>query len=368
LIIQRVDLFYFSGTYQNGVLYIPFEGEPLLLIKKYFPRARSESALKNIVQIQSFKEIQALVSDFYEKPVEVIGLELDVMPVNYFQKIQKYFKAKTFIDGSPLILRTRMIKSAWEIEQMEKTAELSSKTFDYMKSAIRPCLSEMAFAGMFETFSRKLGHGGMLRIRDFLTEGYPWHVLSGKSGGMVGLLDSPMSGEGTSAAFPCGAGSKIISANKPIMIDFGTVLNGYHLDETRMFAIDSMPDRALNACKAAIEIKHSILEKIRPGVTTSDDLFQFSLSRAKTIGYEDQYLGPHENKVSFIGHGVGLELVEQPIIAKGRNQPIEAGMTLAIEPKMLFKDDFSAGIEDVILITETGHRIISRVPEKVFIC
>ncbi|MFZ3044697.1 MAG: Xaa-Pro peptidase family protein [Desulfatirhabdiaceae bacterium] len=367
LIVQRVDLFYFSGTYQNGVLFIPVEGEPLLLIKKYYPRARSESTLKNIVQIQSIKEIQPLVSDFYGKPVEMIGLELDVMPVNYFHKIQKYIKVKEFIDGSSLILETRMIKSAWEIEQMEKTAALSDKTFGYMESAIRPGLSEMEFAGMIETFSRKLGHGGMLRIRDFLTEGYPWHVLSGKSGGMVGLLDAPVSGEGTSAAFPCGAGSKIMSANEPIMIDFGTVLNGYHLDETRMFAIDTMPDRALNACEAAIEIKHSILEKIRPGVTL-DDLFQVSLSRAKALGYEDQYLGPPQNKVSFIGHGVGLELVEQPIIAKGRNQPLEAGMTLAIEPKMLFRNEFSAGIEDVILVTETGHRIISQVPEKVFIC
>jgi len=367
LLVQRVDLFYFSGTYQNGLLYIPAEGEPLLLIRKYFPRARSESALKNIVEIQSLREIQPLVADFCGQPADVIGLELDVMPVNYFHKIRKYIKAKEFFDGSPLIMATRMIKSAWEIEQLEKTAELSAKTFDYMRSAIRPGLTEMEFAGMFEAFSRKLGHGGMLRIRDFLAEIYPWHVLSGTSGGIVGLLDAPASGEGTSAAFPCGAGNKVITAGEPIMIDFGTVLNGYHLDETRMFAIATMPDRALKACQAAIEIKHAILEHVHPGAAI-DDLVQVSVARAKALGYEDQYLGPPEHKVSFIGHGIGLELVEHPIIARGRKQVLEAGMVLALEPKMVFSNEFSAGIEDVIVVTETGHRVISRIPDQVFIC
>jgi Xaa-Pro aminopeptidase len=62
-IVQRVDLFYFSGTSQNGFLYIPAEGEPVLLIRQYFPRARAESSIKNIIQIKSTKEIPALLND-----------------------------------------------------------------------------------------------------------------------------------------------------------------------------------------------------------------------------------------------------------------------------------------------------------------
>ena len=367
VIVQRVDLFYFSGTYQNGVLLIPAEGEPLLMIRKYFPRARKESSLKHIVPIQSLRDIQPLLFDFYGKRFNIIGLEMDVIPVNYYRKIQQYIHAKEYVDGSQAILETRMIKSAWEIAQMEKTAELSCRTFQYMASSIRPGLTEMEFAGMFETFSRKHGHGGMLRIRNFLTEGYPWHVLSGTSGSMVGLLDAPVSGEGTSAAFPCGAGRKEITSNEPIMIDFGTVLNGYHMDETRMFAIGKMPERAMNACLAAMEIRNTILENVKPGVTM-DNLFQVSVEKAKSLGYEKEYLGPPGYKVSFVGHGVGLELVEPPIIASRKHSPLRAGMTLAIEPKMLFDSEFSAGIEDVFQVTETGYRMISQVPTTVFIC
>jgi Xaa-Pro aminopeptidase len=207
----------------------------------------------------------------------------------------------------------------------------------------------------------------MLRVRDFMTEGYSWHVLSGESGGMVGLLDSPASGEGTSAAFPCGAGRRRFQAHEPVMVDFGTVLNGYHMDETRMFAVGSLPEEALDACMAAMEIRDVVLAAIRPGATP-DGLFRISLDRAGALGYQDQFLGPPGNKVTFIGHGIGLELVEPPIVAKGRMDPLKAGTVLAIEPKLVFPDRFTAGIEDVVLVTETGCRTITRIPSEVFIC
>ena len=367
LIVQRVDLFYFSGTAQNGFLYMPAEGEPLLLIKKFYPRAKKESPLGQIHEIRSFKEIPERILDFYGAPPKVLGFELDVLPVNYFNKLKILFPESQITDAAPLILETRMIKSDWEIEQMENTADLSRKTFEYMRANIRPGISEMEFAGMYETYSRKLGHGALLRIRDFLAEGYPWHVLSGKSGGMVGLLDSPMSGEGTSAAFPCGAGNKLLAPNEPIMIDIGAVLNGYHIDETRMFAIGSMPERAMKACEAVIEIRKGVLERVKPGATF-DELYQFSVARAKTLGYEDQYLGPPDYKVSFLGHGLGLELVEPPFIAKGRKGELKPGMTFAIEPKIIFEHEFAAGIEDVFLVTDTGYRLLSKLPAEVFIC
>ena len=151
------------------------------------------------------------------------------------------------------------------------------------------------------------------------------------------------------------------------MIDFSSVLNGYHLDETRMFAIRDMPDRAMAACLAAIDIRHTVLKAVRPGVSAGE-LFDISIARAADLGYADQYLGPPTDKVSFIGHGIGLELIEPPIIARGREDRLKAGMTLAIEPKLVFENEFAAGIEDVFLVTESGYRPISQIPESVFIC
>ncbi len=366
-IVQRVDLFYFSGTAQNGFLYIPAEGTPLLFIKQYLPRAKEESCVDNIIAINSIKDIPGLIIDHFGKLPDVMGYELDVIPVNDFTFYQSLFTNSRCVDGSPLILKLRRIKSEWEITQLENTAAMTRKTFEYMQATIKPGITEMEFAGMFETYARKLGHGANLRVRHYQTEGYPWHVLSGSSGGLVGLLDSPASGTGTSAAFPVGAGSKKLCANEPIMVDLGSVLNGYHMDETRMFAIDSMPERAMDASRAAIEIHDSVIERAKPGVTVGE-LFEHAFELAISLGQEAPYLGLPGHKVSFIGHGVGLELIEPYILARGRNQQLEAGMTFALEPKMVYENEFAAGVESVFLVTDTGSRLISKVPVEVFIC
>ena len=366
-IAQRVDLFYFSGTAQNGFLYLPGNGHPLLFIKRYLPRAQNESPLENIFEIKSIKEIPGRIMDYFGKLPELLALELDVIPVNDFYFYRQLFSVKKIVDGSPLILNARKIKSEWEIMQMEKTAEMTHKTFDYMKKNIRPGLTEMEFAGMFETFARKLGHGAKLRSRNYQTETYPWHILSGENGGMVGVLDSPASGAGTSAAFPTGAGHKKLARDEPIMIDLGSVLNGYHMDETRMFAMGSLPDKALDACRAVIDIHNSILEKVKPGMAVCE-LFEHSIKLAEMLGYGEPYLGPPGYKVNFIGHGIGLEMIEPPFIARGKKDILESGMIFALEPKMNFKDEFSAGVESVFLVTESGARLISKVAVDVFIC
>jgi len=367
MIVQRVDLLYFAGTAQNGFLFIPAEGDPLLLVKRYLPRARAESALEHVVGIDSVRKVPGLVSDFYGRFPTVLGLELDILPVNTFHFYRQLFPAEKFADASQAILRMRMIKSGWEIEQLELTAEMSRRTFEYMQTVIRPGISEMEFAGLYETFARRLGHGAKLRVRDQWTEGYPWHVLSGANGGMVGLLDSPASGAGTSVAFPCGAGSKLLARNEPIMVDLGFVLNGYHIDETRMFALGAMPERAMRACRAAIAIHDAVLERVKPGLPAAK-LFGHAVQTAEALGYAEPFLGPPGLKVTFVGHGIGLELIEPPYIAKGRQDLLQPGMVFALEPKMVFQGEFSAGVESVFMVTETGARLLSKVPVQVFIC
>jgi len=366
-IVQRVDLFYFSGTAQNGFMYIPAEGEPLLFIKQYLPRAEKESSVTNIVAIDSIKEVPPKIIDCYGSLPQVLGFELDVVPVNDFKFYQSLFDVKKYVDASLHILKVRSIKSDWEIAQMANTAEISRLTYQYMQQIIRPGLTEMEFAGLFETYARKLGHGARIRVRHYQTEGYPWHVLSGPGGSLPGLLDSPASGTGTSAAFPVGAGHKKLEKGEPIMVDLASVLNGYHMDETRMFAMGPMPDKAMRVSRAAIEIHDRILEKAKPGVTLGD-LFDTSVRLAEKLGVSQCFLGPPGHQVSFIGHGIGLEIVEPQIIARNRHDQLAPGMTFALEPKFVCENEFTAGVESVFVVTEEGARLISKVPVDVFVC
>jgi Xaa-Pro aminopeptidase len=337
------------------------------MVKKYLPRARKESPIKNIVELKSITDARTIINDTFGNLPHKLGFELDVIPVNDFGFYRSLFQEQECVDGSGCIKKVRMIKSPWELEQMDHVAELSRLTFEFIRENIRPGYTEMEFAGIMETFARKLGHPGKLRVRDYQAEGYTWHILSGKSGGMTGLLDSPASGEGTSAAFPCGGGNKKLAADEPIMIDLGSALNGYHFDETRMFAIRSMPKKALDASRASIEIYYRILEMVKPG-QNSRVLFEASVSKAEALGYGDAYLGIPGYKVSFIAHGTGIELVEPPFIAAKKETILEPGMVFAIEPKMVFDNEFTAGIENIVAVTEEGYRVISRTPVEVFIC
>ncbi|MFO7709037.1 MAG: Xaa-Pro peptidase family protein [Desulfobacterales bacterium] len=367
LVLQRVDLFYLSGTAQNGCLYLPAEGPPLLFIKQSAPRARAESPIAQLIEIASIREVPMRIADVCGRPPTKLGFELDVLPVNEFRFYQELFQPAECVDASPFILHSRRLKSAWEVEQLRSTAAMSGRTFAYMRDLIRPGLTEMEFAGLFEAYARGIGHGGKLRVRHHNTEGYAWHVLSGASGGLVGVLDSPASGAGTSAAFPAGAGHKRLCSDEPIMVDFGSVMNGYHVDETRMFAIDRMPEPALRISRAAIDLHQAALENARPG-TPVGALFDLLERMACSLGLEDSFLGPPGRKVSFIGHGIGLELIEPPIIARGRKTLLEAGMVLALEPKFVCENRFTAGIESVFEVTENGGRLISTVPVDIFVC
>jgi Xaa-Pro dipeptidase len=367
LVVQRVDLSYLTGIEQKGICYVPARGEPLLFLGELPPTDEARSGIYEEIRIKSFEEIPRAVRDAYGRLPHAAGFELDVLPVADFNVYRELFPGAECVDGSSCILGPRMIKSDWELARMDETASLTQETFAFGKSVIRPRLREMEFAALLEGFARDLSRErGIVRVRDYQTEGYAWHVLSGKSGGMLGLLDSPASGEGTSPAFPCGAGPRRIEPGDPVMVDFGFRLRGYHLDETRMFSCGPMEDGAFKASGAAIAIHDAVLSAVRPGVTV-DELFRLSVGKAEELGYGDQYLGPSGNKVTFIGHGIGMELIEGPIIAKGREDSLEPGMTFALEPKIVFEHEFIAGVESVFAVTETGYRMISKIPVEIFV-
>ncbi len=367
-LVQRVDFYYLTGIMQRGIFYLPGEGVPLLFLDGSPAFGGGRLGNCETFHIASLKEIPKVIRDYYGAMPRTVGFENDVLPVADFNFYRELFPGAGCVDGSSCILDARKIKSEWELARMEESAGLTAQTFEYGKSVITPGMEEMAFAALLEGFARVRGREREnVRVRDYHTEGYEWHVLSGKSGGMVGLLDSPASGEGTSVAFPCGAGHKPIERNEPVMVDFSFLLNNYHMDETRMFSIGPMDDRTMKACEAAIAIHDAVLSRVKPGVTV-DELYQYSLVKADDLGYGDQYLGPPGNKVNFVGHGIGLELVEGPVIAKGKGDVLDVGMTFALEPKIVFLHEFIAGVESVFVVTENGYRFISKVPVEIFEC
>ncbi len=369
-LVERADIYYFSGSEGIDYMFVPAEGRPSLCLLATRTERDHLAAQRyyDVYYVNEKGEIKRILRNTHREGTLRVGLEFDVISLRELEFCRDLFEATEFFDVSPLILAIRAIKSPWELERMREAAGVTSVVFEAINSIIKVDITEMELSAEAEAIAQMEGETYIdIRVRDYKTEGYPWHVLSGPNGGMVGLLDSPASGLGTSAAFPCGASHRRIQANEPVMVDFAFEVNGYHMDETRMFCIDTMPRDAMEASEAVIEIHNFVLEHVRPG-TSVGDLFDYSVAKAHELGYVDTYLGPQGYQVSFVGHGIGAELIEWPLIAKGRDDMLEPGMTFALEPKIVVKDKFIAGVESVVAVTETGHELISKVPVKVFVC
>jgi Xaa-Pro aminopeptidase len=158
----------------------------------------------------------------------------------------------------------------------------------------------------------------------------------------------------------------LIQENEPIFLDLGTMINGYHMDETRMLVMGTLPSEAEQAGQAAIDILYHLRGMMAPGVLAGE-VFDAAVDRADQLGLGGPFLGLPGLKSRFVGHGLGLELVEAPILSKGNPQELMPGMVLAVEPKFIFKDRFAAGIESVIQVTDAGARFLSVTENRIFV-
>src|SRR4030043_1774193 len=365
LVVQKMNLYYLSGTTQNSLLFIPLKREPLLMIKRELERAKIESPIKNIITLKSIREIPSFIQTHYGKLPKRLGLEMDILPVKDYFKFQKLFPKTKFIDASSILRETRKIKSPFEIDLMRRAGAIGKKVYEEAKKTLKRGMTEIEFGGFLEAVAKKYGHEGLLRVRSLNYEAYTWHVLSGVTGGIVSQSDSPMGGLGLSPAFPVGASLKIIKAHEPILVDFGTCYHGYQADETRMFSIEKMKQKFIDAYNACKEIHDAVLKETRPGADC-EAIFLKALQLAEKLGYRDSYLGPPGLQTRFIAHGIGLELNELPFLAQGQSYPLEEGMTFAVEPKIVFPGEGSVGLENTVVVTETGYEILTPVSQDIF--
>ena len=365
LITHKPDLYYFTGTAQDAYLFVSPGRDPLLLVKRYLPRARAESALKQILPIASIRELPQRIQDVHGQLPNHLGLAMDVVPVRDYQFYRTLFPGLDPVDASPAILACRSIKSAWELARLGETAQVSQKIFDFIRAEIRPGESESALCGRVEAHARTLGHSGRIQMRHYRSEGFFAHLMAGENGGMPGALDSPLCGTGPCIAYPYGAGPRLIQENEPVLMDLGTMVHGYHMDESRMILLGEVASQVVDAGEKCIDILYHIKESMAPGVPIGR-VFDGAVERAGQLGLEDCFLGSPEMKSRFVGHGIGVELVEDPVIAPGRSRELAPGMVFAVEPKCIFPGKYAAGVESVIQVTDTGASFISRTENAMF--
>lgn len=365
LVVQKMDYFYLSGTTQDSVLFVPLEGEAVLMVRRELERAKVDSPLEDVVPLRSLRELPCIIRDHWGRLPETMGLEFDVLPVKEYFRYQKLFPQVRLVDSSSVIRHARKIKTPFEIEMMRRAGEIGRRIYEEARGFLKEGMSEIEFGGLLDTTGKKYGHEGLARVRSMNYEAYTWHVLSGATGSIVSQSDSPMGGLGVSAAFPVGGSLKPMKAGEPILVDFLSTYHGYIVDMTRMFSIGEMEKKFVAAYEACRQIHDAVLAETRPGANC-DGLFRKSVALADELGYADSYLGPPGLKTAFVAHGIGLELGEFPYLAEGHDYPLEKGMVFALEPKIVFPREGCAGIENTVVITDDGYEVLTPLKEDIY--
>jgi len=359
IILGNTDLFYLSGTTQKAVLVVPLESAPLLFVEKNPDRAQRESPLP-VIPIRRDKDAGDIL---HEK--EILhgkgGMELDILPVSTYERYRQILGFDSFTDISPLIRESRMVKSDFEIRQIKRAGEIMDAVFSRTPQVLREGMREIDVEAELAAEGRRRGHQGLLRMRGFNQEMMCLYVISGQAGAVPTCVNAAIAGVGVTAAIPHGSSFRTIRRDQPVLLDYGAGYNGYITDETRTFVIGSLNEKFAKAHEVAREILDETAAFAREGTETSE-LFERARSRAKSAKLDEYFMGYGGGQVGFLGHGVGLEINELPVITPRHPQILTEGMILAIEPKFVFPGEGSIGIEADFIVRREGLERVTKTP------
>ncbi|SHN56005.1 M24 family metallopeptidase [Desulfitobacterium chlororespirans] len=365
LLVQRADTLYFTGTAQNLHLYIPQAGQPLLLVYRNMERVLAESPWEAF-PLTGMSKLPELISEHGHPLPQVMGLEYDVLPVANYLRYAKIFSQTRLVDISYPLRLFRAVKSAEEIARLEENGRVYAQLLEYASTVLRPGMTEIELEGLLEAKARMLGHETMLRTRAFGFEFHFGGVVAGPQGATSGYFDGPVTGLGASYAHPLGPSHTPIQAGDMVMMDLVIAQEGYQVDATRMLVIGEPSQKMAEAYQISCEIQERARLALIPGRKTGDVYAELVDWVERETPYAENFMGYGQNRVRFIGHGVGLELDELPTISKGAQEILAPGMTIAVEPKFIFPGEGAVGVEDTLVIAgEKGARFLTHAPKSI---
>ncbi|GIQ71013.1 aminopeptidase P family protein [Xylanibacillus composti] len=369
LVTQNVDLYYFTGSMQNGYLFVPAEGKAVFYVKRSVERAKQEAAC-DVRPLGSFREFSQSLKEKHPDAFRGVGIrfatEFDVLPTQLYLRLQQMFPHVEWVDGSRLVRELRMIKSPEEIERIRYAAEVTDRAFQRGLSVLREGMSELELVLEIERQLRIEGHAGIMRMRGYNQEIITGMVASGASAAIPTYFDGPAGGLGLHASVPQGASREVIERGEPILIDIGCCIDGYVIDQTRTAVIGQLAGKHLEQAYALSEqILQQTEHSLKPG-TSCEGLYQDALATAEQANLGKHFMGYGADQVKFLGHGIGLEIDELPVLARGFAYPLQPGMVIAIEPKFSFPGEGVVGVEDTYAITSGGFERLTLTERKLF--
>ncbi len=287
---------------------------------------------------------------------KVIGIEEGDISAMEYHRLVRLFPAAEWVEASNLMRTARSVKTPLEIEVLTETGRLHGEVYQEIPGLYQKGMTDVEFSAAIEHLVRVRGGLGLFRTYGFRMEVFMGTVLAGANGCAPSPYDFSLGGEGLHPSYPLGPSGKPLKVGDTIVADVAMNKMGYLTDLSRAFAVEQVSEESLRLQSIALEMEKQMVEAAKPGALCSD-IYQIALDIAAQHGVADIFMGK-KKQAPFVGHGIGIEINELPILTGKYKKPIEENMVIAIEPKFAGPDG-PVGVENSYLIDKEGAKQIT---------
>lgn len=358
LLTMNMNLYYVSGQVFSGYFYLPAEGKPYWFIKR-----RTLEENEQVHPVHKPEQLPELFHQIGLPMPDKLLLEADELSYNEYIRLQQVFQPALTGNASVLMRRQRMIKTPWEVEQMRISARKHEAVYREIPECYRSGMTDLEFQIEIERRMRLHGSMGYFRAFGANMDIFMGSLLAGSNAEAPSPFDFALGGAGVHASGPLGANGTVLREGMTVMADMSGNYTAYQTDMTRVFAIGELPELAYRAHLVALEIQAQMEQMSGPGVACAA-IYQTALTIAEQEGLSSYFMGTRL-QAKFVGHGVGLEINELPVISPRSGDILQPGMTFAFEPKFVLPDIGAVGIENTFLVTESGVEKMTILEERI---
>lgn len=355
LVSDNANLYYTSGRVFSGYTYITADGETTYFVKR-------PVGLKgdNVKYIRKPEQILETLGD--KKPASV-ALELDVTAYSDILRLSKAFGDARVENGSAIMRQCRAVKTPFEQSLIKESGVHHDMAYSRIKSLYTTGMTDVELQIEIERVLRCEGCLGQFRISGGSMELFMGNILCGDNADNPTPYDFAMGGAGLDPSLPVGCNGSEIKRGNTVMVDMCGNFTGYMTDMTRVYYVGELDELAAKAHQLSIDMHRRLQQEGKPGVEAKT-LYEITIQMAEEAGMTEYFMG-HAQKAGFIGHGVGIEINEAPVLAPRSRDILEEGNVIAVEPKFVIPHVGAVGVENTYIVRSTGLERVTNSPEEI---
>ncbi len=358
LVSSNANLFYAAGRVINGYIYIEQGKSPL-----FFVRRPMGLVGEGVHYIRKPEQIVELLEANGRNLPQRLLLESDALPHSEYERLARLFGEAEIANGSGVMRTARTIKTPYELELIRESGQKHAALYKHIPALYQEGMTDIELSIEIEREARLLGSLGIFRIFGSSMEIFMGSLLVGENADTPSPYDFALGGGGLDHSIPVGSNGTLITPTLSVMVDIGGNFTGYMSDMTRTFSLGILPDLAERAHQLSINITAAIEKAAKPNVAAAD-LYNIALDMATEAGMASYFMG-HKQQAGFVGHGIGIEINEAPVLAPRSRDILAAGMVFALEPKFVIPQVGAVGIENSYIVTEEGVEKVTLGEEQI---